>query len=1253
MSSPRADPQTYLRALARTVPYTIVEAVLANPSEESVRSTQFPGAVLHADLVGFTASCERIAAAGPNRLGELTEALNLLFARLLEDAIFPFDGYAMQFGGDSVTAVFRGEEASLRAAAAALAVRDCVHQVGTRLIAQDPTPLLIRVGVAKGNVRLTVVGDLLQRSVLCGGPASFRAIELQQRAQPNSVMVDGPLLAELGARAAASPGGPGSGCLLELRHWPARSPIQPLDGRVETATEAKISLLEPFVPPPLLERLRTTPQGWRLDGELRQVVVLFAELCGARKLSADSLVAPVLSDISRSMLRTYRKYGGLLAKAYLAEDGHRAMVLFGLHLPSQNDPERALLAALESTARVKGFIAGSGLELTFRTGLHQGLVYFGTFGSDYRHDVTVVGDAVNTAARLASAAGPFEVLASQTLLQGVSGELLISPRPPLSVKGKSAPLSVGVVHSTREGGSHYLRTRGRTRHLAGRELTQRRLLDLTEQAFRGPGMIVGLRGEDGAGKSALLSQAVDAWTQHGAIGMLGRCRYATRTEPLAPVISMFSAFLGLARGDSEEVRRERIRSGFEQFRLGEGVSELVSLLMPVRNPGGVSESVVEMAEGHARERVLSALLRFFQQSLSQEPVLYVVEDLHFADSLTLELAHRIAALPRQHPFLFLLTYRPDPVVEEPRRTVDVEVVLENLSPPQAEELLVSELGAGSVEPRLLGFLMERTGGNPAHLVDLIRFLRDRELLRVRGGTVVQPEGGLRFLDHVVPRSAAHLALAQLDGLGEVERRLVRTASAIGKSFSRELLESVSGDELDQATVGWAIDSLEGRQLIAPETQRRYAFRDEILRATAYSTLPEERRREIHRRIADALERRPDFQPARDAALLAVHREKAAQWLEASRWYEQAAPLALRSFLHEEARHLADRFFACAAELAEADRPPPSSCLKVALTRLVALGRVRLSRETLAQANQLLEEHGSTLEPRARAAVELWRGCALSWLGELEAAREVLARVHQSAEDRLVRFEAAMQLVQSHDWSLEPEAVRAWLGQAAELAQEDEYLKARVEHFQATPWNPEELPGALEAYSRLRSRARERGRYQLCARAANSGAHCALHLRRFEEAREGFEESMRLCRALRAWADLANGLSNLGQAYLWDGQPDRARPVLEEALRTAQEAGEQLVVAEATVHLGASLALTADPTAGSSLCEEGAELARRAGLKEAVLAAHLHLYRLALERQDSTQAKRWGERCREDAPEYKTPLLCEAYRQLVERERRSR
>jgi class 3 adenylate cyclase len=274
------DQELYLAALCRAVPYHIVERALHEPTEAALAYRNEPGSVLFADLVSFTSMCERIAKGGPERLGRLSQVLNELFTGFELEAFFPFGGYIVEFGGDAMLVVFLGEGHSLRCAAAALRCQDVVARVAAGVLGEESRDLRLRVGVAAGSVRLSVLGDLTRRLTTCSGATAHDAIGLQQRAAPGEILADDATASALDDVAELHRL-PGRGVRLSgLRAWPERESVVPLDARTKEHTREKIELLEPFVPAPLARRLRAMPGGLRIEAEIRRPVILFADVLG-------------------------------------------------------------------------------------------------------------------------------------------------------------------------------------------------------------------------------------------------------------------------------------------------------------------------------------------------------------------------------------------------------------------------------------------------------------------------------------------------------------------------------------------------------------------------------------------------------------------------------------------------------------------------------------------------------------------------------------------------------------------------------------------------------------------------------------------------------------------------------------------------------------------------------------------------------------------------------------------------------------
>lgn len=1243
MSVREATGEDYLRSLCSTVPSHIMEGILLEPSELAVRSQSFEGTVLIADLVGFTPLCERLANAGNDGLSRLSALLNRLFETLLEDAIFPYGGYVVQFGGDSLTTFFRGPEDAIRATAAALSAQRLMFGELGRLVEGQSRELMLRVGLARGDIKLPVLGDLNRRAAVIAGSAASRALTMQHQAQPNAILADSSVVEPLGTDVEVV-GRDSEGAVIRgLRDWPNHSPRRVDPELYRKDVERKVALLETFVPAWLASRLRSAPRGWRIDGELRRVVIVFADVWG---IDGEAGSEEVALNISRTMLRAFRRYGGMPLKGDLSVKGHRMMVLFGLHQPSENDPERAILAALEATTRVRGFGSARNLEVGVRCAVHEGTVYFGAIGSDRLHDITVVGDAVNTTARAVNQARPFEVIATESVLEKAGSEFRASDRGPIRVKGLGEPVRLYVVHSPSQGKSHFARGRGRKRFRAGRVMESERLFQAVDNAMSGRGVVLGIAGETGSGKSSILGDVIDRWVKAGGVGVVGRCRYASSTIPLAPVVSMFENFLGIAGSDTEEQRRQRVQSVLSRYDLLDGARDLVGLLEPVRRADGGIDSRVDLGDSHAQERVLGSITRFLEQRFREEPLLYVVEDLHFADTLTLQLAMRLWALGRNWPFMLVGTYRPDPRLNDLRRTVDIEVELPNLTLAESTELVVNELAGDTVEAELNAFMWDRSAGNPGYLVELIRFFSDRELVQVRAGVITAP-GGVKGLKDVVPESLAQIALAGLNHLGEVERRVIRVASTVGRRFDAALITQLTRDELDPQRVEAAIAVLKRERIISLDAPpATFVFRDDTTRAVAYGTMPDTERRVVHQRIADVLEALPDKDLSRSAAAIAHHRERAGSLPQALLWYERAARHATRSSLDRETLYLVDQWQAIRHQVEDGDKPSVLTEARMTMLKFLAVARQGIPKDTVEEGRKIDERLWEQFDDNARAAIDYWAADALIRLGRPERARERLFRAFESGAKEHLRSDAARLIARSYNHAHELDEARHWLDRATELAGDDGYRRVRIDLGVAYVLVGEgKLDAARDLYEDARRRARLRDHLLIAAIATSRLAHLDLLAARFDEAERSFEEAMMLDRAVGDWTKLARDLVGKGQSLLWRGRYDDALVPLERALGMARDLGDKLTLAACHVHLGLALAMVRDPLEGIRMVDEGARRAIRAGLRDAEVAADLHMLRIALAQRDDEAAKAAMRRCEVHRTSSQSPLFKKVFGDL--------
>lgn len=1173
-----SDARSYLTSLCRTVPFHIIEALIQDASEKALYPSVFTGSVMFVDVVGFTSLSERMTDADGGS-GALTDLLDRLFGALLEDGIFPFSGYVVQFGGDSMTVVFKNEQYALRACGSAQACRDIVLQHFATDGQDDDLSMKIRVSVATGQVRLIVVGDLVRRVTVCAGATAHRALVMQKRTPPNGVGIDAETVHQVGDQVAVQSQDPDLWILQQLRVTLARHHVVDLHNFLQHDVANKIALLEPFVSRPLANRLRLTPLGWRLTPEIRDAVIMFAELWGLDEVDDRvSLSLQTASDMGRSLLRCIYKYGGVISKVDIADRGHRLLISFGLHKPSDNDAERGILAALEATAKIRSFAGERSSHIGVRIGLHSGRVFFGSIGSDLKHDITVIGDTVNVAARATSVASDFEVLVTDAVAEQISGFFQLSPRGLVTVKGKRQGLQLFQVHSSLRQRAHSLHLRGARRPLLGVQPELTRLHEVVSSAFAGKARLLGIVGEQGVGKSAILAHVVDAWLALGGKGSIGRCSFAAKAYPLAPVVSMLNNFLDITGVEKEHERASRIRAGLlNRFQFQEGVPELVALMQPVMRSDGAVETALDLSDNHVRERLLSALVRFIEQRIDSEPLLYIVEDLHHADSLTLQLFNYVTAIRRDRPFLFIVTFRPTQGLQIIRRSLDFEVELGPLSDSDAEILMQRSLRAESIEPGLAKFIHQRSLGNPAHINEILGFLSDHHLLQVLGGQARSVDASLDQFDSIVPRSMAHVALARIENLGEAERRIVRTASTIGPRFSESVLDASCEAELDQDMVAAAVEHLAEAQIFHSEDAGDvYRFSEESVRAVAYSTIPQRQRAKVHQRVADALERAHLNLGAHHATALAYHREHAGQLELAAHWYEQAITTTVSNGLDSEALRLEGHWRQVLRGLPGASQPPAQRRAQTLFWVTVAAGHRGMWTKVWELSIELAGLPTDLLKRDQSHIFDFYRAHSAAVRGQTKLGRELWQQLLQQSISPSLRRLVLEALARQDLFVADISAAQAWLEQIADNDEVPWLSNARTRLLAAQVQATADLDSHLVMiFSEIAEGARARSLFELAGQAQLSAGLWALYRKDLDAALALLQQALDWVRTGDYPPIEARSLSALGQALLWKGRTGDARQHFLQALSVANHCGDLRVATEAELHLRAGLQYTDD------------------------------------------------------------------------------
>lgn len=745
------------------------------------RAHRLRAAVLVADVHGFTRRSEVVARSGPAGTEQLSDTVNAVFAPIV-DLVHGHGGEVGLFVGDSVVSVFADGEAALACAAALPA----------------PGGLSLSVGLAAGTLVSTVVGD----------PAG----RLEH-------VLFGDVLAR--AAAAAARAGPGATVAEPL---PVRGP--PLEPRRVTGARR---LVAPFLHPRVAARLDAGREP--LLAEHRRVTSLF---CRFADLSADDPAAGGrLQGIVAAALEVLARFDGALLQVELVDKGPTLKATFGAPLAHEDDERRAIACARALLARPE--LPGAAI------GLATGTVLCGLIGAPARREYTVLGDAVNVAARLMLAARPGQILATVPTREPAGAEWEWEPRGPFALRGRREP--VAAFEPARA--ARAPRRRVAARHpLVGRERELAELLAARERARGGAGGALIVSGEAGIGKSRLLEELVARSpgfaVLRGGGGPSGRdLAYGAWREAGAALAGaagepLLAPLLGRAPADG---------------------------LDPQHRAEAVSERVVALVRARA----------------ATEPVLLAFEDAQWLDGPSRTLLERLGPeLPRL-AVLLVVTVRPGGA--SPRLADAATLRLDGLPPPALARLV---RGRGA-PPAAVAAIVDRCGGNPLFAEELTSLAR-----RHGGGPL--------------PDSVRAAITARLDALGEREHATARVASVIGARFAAaELCGSDAGlggaDE-----VASALAALADADLVRPDG-RFHVFKHAVTREVAYATLAVAAREHLHRAVAAHLERTGDLKAPDVLDALAHHYGETRETAKQRIYLRRAGDAARDAFANETAvRH---------------------------------------------------------------------------------------------------------------------------------------------------------------------------------------------------------------------------------------------------------------------------------------------------------------------------------------------------------------
>ena len=1021
----------------------------------------FTGSLLLADISGFTEITEALTRGGKKGVEELSSLLNRCFDAMI-GAVHANGGTVLYFSGDSILARFGSGDAGESCGGQMLAAMEDFRRV---VILGERFSIRVKAVSGKGSWNQFILGS----------PARAHMV------------VTGGVVRELAAREDTA--SPGELIVLE-------SSVEPLSEMTE--------------PPEVTPESFLSPGSERLHGEYRPVTPVFV----TASCPSDQWSVRGFQDLVVRVQDIIEEHGGYLHHIDdLVAGGTRLMALFGAPVSHGRDTVSAVEAALAISGDTYA-------PFHVSCGIDTGFVFAGMTGNEERKRYTVIGDPVNTAARLSETASETGVTVSEAVARASSREIVYESPAVVTLKGKSSVQrafpAVGVVPGGTDG------------TFVGRESELARLLELA----RIGGDPVLLHGGAGVGKSTLTHRFADEISPEFPRLLKGFA--GERRSGSSIMGSLLMNACGIEPGMAPEEKRRRLgelidRTGDKQLKRREPFLAGMLLRLEVDDPG-----FLRVPPKLRRENLADALVLL----LSMRGTLVIIEDTHRAGEEELELLMEVITGVRQRSeVFFLLTSRPEGEPMIPEETVPGRISLEGLSDDESDALLSSHSEGLPLDESIASLLKEKSHGNPFFLVQFLMYLRDRNLIKEENGMWIScGDAGLEQL----PESVFSMIMARIDTLAERTRESLKVASVVGMRFSEPLLSSV----VNRSVHAELSESMKaGLTFVNSYAELEHIFSHMLIRDVAYDSLLSERRRELHREIGEHLERMNTG--GGSEPFLAEHFLKGEVWEKAVEYSIKAGELASEEYRNGQAL---DHFRTAESVLEEHMVEKKETLARCCLLCGNVLDRV-------GSYEPALEYYGKTVA--ASRTPELTLKALLSMAdiifnqGNLDESMELITEVEALAE----QSEDDHMDIRTH-----AEAFKAWTC----------CIKGEIQRAEKHALKAVEIGESLSGYTGY-EKARKLGH------ALNTLATVHWAKSELDSARELYEKAIELALENGLKREAAVTWGNIGLTLEKQGRYQEAVESIEKQLRTSTEIGEKLLILSAHGDLGMTYAMMGDFT----------------------------------------------------------------------------
>ena len=934
-----------------------------------------------------------------------------------------------------------------------------------------------------------------------------------------------------------------------------------LSVEAQRAGQARFASPEAYTPSHLADKIRTSQAA--IAGERKQVTVLFADLKGSMELLADrdpEETRKLLDPVLEHMMDAVHHYEGTVNQVM----GDGIMALFGAPVAHEDHAVRACYAALRMQESVNHYAEevrrAEGIPIQIRVGLNSGEVVVRSIGSDLHMDYTAVGQTTHLAARMEQMATPGTVLTTADTFKLVEGWVETRPLGPMPVKGLEAPVEV---HQVAGAGAARSRLQASARRglsrFVGRAPELGQLREAIERAAAGRGQVVAVVGEPGVGKSRLFHEVTHAVPRPDWLVLESRSISYGKATPYLPIADLLKGYFQVEARDAARQIREKVAG--KLLTLDPALEPALPAFLALLDVPTDEARWQSLDPSQRRQRTLDAVKSLLLRESQAQPLLLIFEDLQWVDSETQALLdNMVESLPLARVAL-LVNYRPEYSHGWAGKTYFSRLRLNTLQGASAGELLAALVGDDAELDPLKQVLIARTGGNPFFLEESVRTLVEQGALAGERGSyrAVRPLSSIQ-----VPATVQAILAARIDRLPALEKRLLQSASIIGKDVPLALLQAL--EEMPEEEVRRGLAHLQAAEFVYETSlfpDLEYTFKHALTHEVAYGALLNEQRKALHARLVSVIERMTPGRLAEQVDRLAHHALQGGLWDKAVLLFRKAGAKAAGRSAYLEAATCFEQALSALDHFPEGrGRSELAVDLRFDLhNALIPLGEVGRMGGALEEAEQVAAGLG---DQRRLGQVAAYMTQCYWWTGRPEQAVESGQRaitIAQSLGDQALEALATQRLGQAY----------ASLGQYRRAVDAFARQLARGEAEISR-----ERPGAAPGAAGLRA-------------AANHAwmAWCLASLGDFAESAAHAQKAVRLAEAAQHDLTLAMTYSGAGRPHLMQGDFATAISWLTRSAEICRRANFAPLFFLVACDLGQAYALSGRVSDGVALLEETA------------------------------------------------------------------